>query len=356
MTSTGLGAIEEFGPLAEANGRYVIAGQPGAVNAFLPHLWYSTDALNWQLAELPAQPAVTRFSSVIAGGSGFVAFGIDFETADAPSTVVYSSADGSRWTVVGRVARDVDKAASVDGRLVAFGTTQYGQSPAVWLSADGAEWQPVSDQSALLVDEGLVALANAAGFLWAVRSDDPAEDGNRHPVELWRSSSGEHWDKVGELPNSISVSSATLAVGAMGWAITAERVTFAGASGAAAYDWYAWYSADGTEWHIAGSAPRHTDFILADDFGFVAVGGDYGGCCAVDASSVKGQIWTSDGGGRWTRRSDKGWNGRVIEALISGGPSVAGVGIDWRLFSDDPLHGLGVVWTVERSALTSDGF
>jgi hypothetical protein len=50
---------------------------------------------------------------------------------------------------------------------------------------------------------------------------------------------------------------------------------------------------------LAERVPTFVEQIVADDQGFVAIGRDYGGCCAIDEASVDQLVWLSADGDTW---------------------------------------------------------
>lgn len=369
----GLGRVYDIVGTASANGTHVIVGtaeilywyvfpgKTGWMDDLVPAIWYSPDARTWQQADLPAEPELWDMIAVVAVDGGFVAFAY-VDTDDASVTSAFTSSDGQEWQFSGSFVGSGRLIGTAGDRLVVFGETEYGQPAAVWVSDDGATWQSVTEESALEVAGGVVALLSHDGFLWAVRSDDPYEDASiKTPVELWRTSDGLAWEMVGLLPKSISVNSASMAVGPAGWVITASRVTSAPGPGCGPgqsnYSRYAWHSADGLSWKVARSAPEHVEQVVADESGFIGIGRRYaGGGCVINESDVRQTVWVSSDGSSWQQLPRKGWHGREIDVVSLLGDEVVAVGIDWKLLSggDEPGDmegGWGVVWTVDRAEL-----
>jgi hypothetical protein len=158
----------------------VAAGGPGLVavgGEFLTDnsaaVWTSVDGLTW--SRVPPDEAVfggpdsQSMESVAAGGPGLVAVGYDYSGGDADGAV-WTSADGLAWA---RVPHDEavfggDGAQSISGvvaggpGLVAVGGNFLGEdgAPLVWWSSDGAAW------NLLPADEAMVGEGWAS--MWAV--------------------------------------------------------------------------------------------------------------------------------------------------------------------------------------------
>lgn len=336
---TGIGEVEELSAVAFGDGVSVLTGNGPSGE---PRIWFSTDALHWQASDFPDIPGLTRFNQVLADDGRIIVFA-DGWVGNQELTYVYTSASGSDWVLAGSVSGRVTKVGVSGGQIAAFGSGTDGQ-PAAWTSIDATTWTTATEPSASTVANGMLAVHTDAAGLWAVRSNDPSGAGTADPVEVWRSDDGQVWTKVADLPRSVSVTEATMASGPDGFVISAVRVTFSGPS-AADYKWYAWQSPDGTVWTRSDTAPRSADYLLADANGFIAVGGDYGHCCATDSAEVQGVIWVSADGSRWTKVFDRDWYGRVIEGLTLVGDTLIGVGVDWS----DPTRGLGAIWTADRA-------
>lgn len=349
MTDVGLGHVTDLWATAERNGIHVLSGQPAA-DGWAGQIWYSDGGLRWQPAALPAEPHIDRIHAITSTSSGFVALGLDFDEETFTHALV--SSDGREWRLAGSYTGTGTYLAEISGRLLAFGNNDWLSDP--WYSDDGgATWHELDTESGLAVANGLLAFHQADGYLWAVRSDNPVEDASfRTPVELWRTPNGLDWEKVSELPQSISVSSAAIASGPDGWVISARRVTFSG-PGEQHNAWLAWRSADGVNWQTAASNPEYVDQIVADEEGFIAIGRDPGACCALDSANVRQHVWISADGSTWRQLSRKGWHGREIDFITSVGDHVVGVGMDWLLAPGPDGEAWGVDWEVDRSELLS---
>ncbi len=346
-TRVGLGYVSNLWAAAVRDGTYVLSGQPMA-DGWDAHLWFSDDAVAWQLATMPAQPHIDRIHAITSTADGFVALGLDF-SGEETLTQVLVSRDAHSWQIAGSYVGVGTDVAEIDGRLLAINNGNSVSDPQ-FSDDGGTTWKVVDTQSGLAVASGLLALYGADGYLWAVRSDDPSEDASiTTPVELWRTTNGLDWTKVTDMPDSIAANSAAMTSGPNGWVISARRATFTDYE--QSNEWFAWHSADGLNWQSAKSVPQYVDQIVADTDGFIGIGRDRGSCCVLEASNVRQLIWTSAEGSVWQQQPQKGWHGREIDFVASVGDRVLGVGIDWPLSRDSLNAGWGVGWQVDRADL-----
>jgi hypothetical protein len=138
-----------------------------------------------------------EMAAVAGGPAGFVALGTNIETTDA--NVVWTSADGRDWSGP-QMAEAFGAQPSVSDivRLpetyLAFGARD-GHA-AVWVSAQGEEWETAADFP--VVPGGVItAAADSAGRIVAVGADYSADD----PLAMaWSSTDGLSWlDAIGIL-------------------------------------------------------------------------------------------------------------------------------------------------------------
>ncbi len=209
------------------------------------------------------------------------------------------SASGPAWEV-GAAPGIVNDATSVDGAIVAVGSTAPTEaSPigvaAAWTSLDGKTWDaaPVDGSASRMM-----AVARGPRSFVAVGNDDAS--GNR-PV-VWTSDDGRSWTKV---PGSTAFEPA------QGCASTSLEDVAAGPDGfvAVGVEWgdcgqhgSAWFSPDGSTWTRAPSATggNGTRVIIATDAGYIAAG-------AADATANEGMraaFWWSPDGRTWTLAPD----------------------------------------------------
>lgn len=113
-------------------------------------LWYSADGLSWS----DTSTAITGgiLAHLVAGGPGFVAIAIDPFAAGSPGVTptVLVSADGQSWESdqpADLLEANVHALGSTGDLLVALGTgsTDAGQRPGGWISADGRSWDRYDD-------------------------------------------------------------------------------------------------------------------------------------------------------------------------------------------------------------------
>ncbi|MBT8164150.1 MAG: hypothetical protein HKO82_12560 [Acidimicrobiia bacterium] len=180
----GLVAVGFAGPSPTwINGEFI---EPPAESWHNAAVWTSPDGLTWN--RVPHDEAVLGgvgnqiMNSVVAGGPGLVAVGLD--EPDAVSAMggiraaVWTSTDGLSWTriihdaaVFGGVAgdeRSMDAVANYRGGLVAVGGS-------VWTSSDGISWDRHVDEPALfgdLLDPTINGVTAGGPGLVAVGSDE----------------------------------------------------------------------------------------------------------------------------------------------------------------------------------------
>jgi len=134
-------------------------------------VWTSADGLTW--SQVPRDEAAfggadaQAMQSVTAGGPGFVAVGYDYAGGDADAAV-WTSADGVTWSRVphdealfgGDGDQTVEQAAVAGPGLVAVGGSFLGEdeAPLVWWSSDGAAWNLLPADEAM-VGEGWAGMA-----------------------------------------------------------------------------------------------------------------------------------------------------------------------------------------------------
>jgi hypothetical protein len=355
IVDSGLGAVTEMDGLAMSDAGWVLAGTRWTPDAGYPDIiWYSNDARHWQEAALPEAPLeyLWQIVDVAPFRGGFIAMGYGWRkygSRKPPTTLALVSTDGQTWEVAGEfVGRPSSVATMADGSLIVFGDPSLGDGEGIWLSEDAVEWRKATSSSARHVDDGVLAFAVRDGTLFALRSDDRATSFGT-PVELWRTTDGERWDKVVDLPAPVSVSTALMYAVGGEWVIAAERLRMS-VDRQTQYAWYGWHSTDGVLWHAASQPALHPELILGDELGLLVIGRDYD---ATQSEAVQTSIWKSINGDRWKEAPDGLGEGREIDvaAIIDG--QVVAIGIDWPLGpGPDEGGGQGVVWTVDRAELT----
>lgn len=237
-------------------------------------VWVSHDGVHWtRVADPNGVIGREVLVGVVAGPSGFVAFGYDL--ALGPAAAVLFSTDGMHWTRLAAsegVFAGADIAAMVPTSTgyAAVGSLQelrLNQRPIIgaaraWWSTDGVHWQAGDVGQG---QSGLTAVQPWAGSLRAI--GDPGCGGCIVPRIVWRSTDdGRSWHALPPptgLPWGVDPS-ANPAV------LVGERVVEL-----AGQPWAAGWSADGTTWHpLATSGPALPDRIeleIADSHRIVAV-------------------------------------------------------------------------------------
>ena len=131
---TGIPALSTFVGVARSGDTYVLVGEkPVGDEDFTFAAWWSDDGREWELAQ--EFPMGQRILTLIAGGPGFVVAGLGGDGA-----AVWTSADGRAWQPVsdaslrsGVIRQLVPTASGVVG----FGSRSDTDTPAIWTSADG---------------------------------------------------------------------------------------------------------------------------------------------------------------------------------------------------------------------------
>jgi hypothetical protein len=176
----------------------LVAGGPGLVAAGIDGsgldlsaaaLWVSADGYNWShIADQPAfrERGTQGIKSVAAGGPGLVAVGWDRSDGD-PDAAVWVSADGYTWTRIDDEAvfggpgnQGIGSVAAGGPGLVAVGSDHSGgdNDAAVWVSADGYTWTRIDDEAVFggPGDQGMISVAAVGPGLVAAGSDQPGDD------------------------------------------------------------------------------------------------------------------------------------------------------------------------------------
>lgn len=153
-------------------------------------LWTSTDfGLTWE--SVPDDGVPPRLHDLAAGGPGFVAVGnanpsnAGLPDPDPPHAAIWVSADGREWErlpdeAAFQLAR-MNAIAASDGLLVAAGVHRAGEDdlPAIWRSSDGRLWSrvelaasPGAVENVVVGPDGFVAVGSAGQLATAWRSGD----------------------------------------------------------------------------------------------------------------------------------------------------------------------------------------
>lgn len=189
-----------------------------------------------------------------------------------------------------------------------------GESPLVWVSADGRIWSDGVLQAA----PGTRLVAVTSG------TDQTATVGiSQGGVLAWTSSDGGRQWEPGGVPANAS------AVGALAW--KGDRFVAAGTTSAAPASPAFWTSIDGVEW-IAASGEFGTGSVTklaVGEVGLVAVGND---------GSDRAAVWLSEDGLAWSRAAAPATAGLIA---VAHGPdelvattSQAGTSTIWRSMDD----------------------
>jgi len=238
-------------------------GAPSSGHAPLPQgvVWTSTTGLSWQ--RIPTAGTVFQgasLSSVTAGGPGYVAAGtVQTRPSPTPATnyraAIWVSSDGARWQPAAdaeprfRAAFITDVAAGGPGLVaVGFAYSAAGRptAPAIWTSVTGRSWRRLPLGAAFGKSGGIDRIVPGRDELLALGHDAPAT-GLEHQI-VWTSRDGLHWRRVAADP---------FGIGHMPPAIPPLG------SGFAAMGQYdnaptRWWSADGPRWTPAAASSRRS--------------------------------------------------------------------------------------------------
>jgi hypothetical protein len=234
------------GPGLVAVGRDASGGDADAA------VWTSPDGLTW--TRVPHDEAVFGgddwqvLASVVAGGPGLVAIGLDGPIDDWDAAV-WTSPDGLTWTQVphdetvfgGYGSQDMWSVVAVGSGLVAVGYDgpDDDRDAAVWTSPDGLTWTRVPHDEAIFGgDDWQVMASVVAGGpgLVAVGYDGPYDDAD---AAVWTSPDGLTWTRV---PHDDAVfggygSQDMCSVVAVGSGLVAVGRDESGSMNAAAWHW-----------------------------------------------------------------------------------------------------------------------
>ncbi|MGH2381290.1 MAG: hypothetical protein ACRDG7_08725 [Candidatus Limnocylindria bacterium] len=304
---TALDAIPAQDDLSVGNAHPIIGQRPGTVDVVAgPHgfvaigyrgmattpleavIWWSSDGLIWQVAEVGDALDGARPVAVAEGGPGYVIVGSVHDPA-APRAAAWASADGRSWERVRDteafevggyvntgeipIAGGMTSITHYPGGLLAFGSRCVGGGTlsepgplggpdscrfTSWTSDDGLAWR----QSKLVLDATVAvhSVAVTDGRLVAVGSSG-LEGGQQPPVGVsFVSRDGTTWEAgssegLSRLDVAVAVPGGVMALGTDGGVLRA------------------WTSADGIEWDEVASLPpienalviRDIDAVLAGD-------------------------------------------------------------------------------------------
>lgn len=264
-----------------------------------------------------------------------------------------SSAAGTGWgrieneSLGGLGAQGMSSIAVGGPGLVAVGTESSGDDAdgAVWISLDGLTWERVPPDEEALGGSGDQSMrsvtAGGPGFV-AVGSQTRDLDSD---AAVWVSADGLNWERVphDEAVFGGSRRQAMNAVVAGGPGLVAvgydEQDAGFDDTGAKATEAAVWVSADGLTWErvpydeatFGGANSQVMNAVVAGGPGLVAVGYDNAnpGWAGLDANAA---VWTSPDGIAWTRVPDSAVFGdqrwQTMNAVTVGGPGLVAVGYD----------------------------
>jgi hypothetical protein len=259
------------------------------------------------------------FDHFAAAAGGVVAFGSisreDPETYDnVERPALLASADGRQWTQISDPAitsATIHSAGSTGCDLVVMGTAADG-SPSVWTSPDGLAWTASTDPDAARLGTRTIGFATGPGRVLAFANDLPERGLRVRRIEVWSSSDGLEWDRLGSLPGSAKGSVWETAYGNGRWLVLG--------SGRRGRE-HTWTSVDGVAWrritrkHVTGVSD-----LAGYTLGFIATGsyGDAPGDTCGSGAPYVGRTWVSEDGVAWTEVSRSRGVAMLALAMLDG--------------------------------------
>jgi hypothetical protein len=278
-------------PTASAAASAVPTPSPGPSSSPVPGI----AGRDWEAFPifLDGSPLLKGLTGVVAGGSGFIAWGA---TATG-SLVMASSAQLSGWGQAGSPGQfdgeTVEAMSAGPGGTLAIGLDANGATHA-WRSADGLAWTAVA---------GLTGIGGRVDDLATFRAGYVAVGSgtDRCGLVAWLSPDGATWRASAPFPGAAGTCT-TATADSSGPIVFSVR---AGPGGLVAFGTVRgtgdafWTSTDGISWAI------HPQPSLGGNVGGFTVGGP--GYVAVGATGAPSSavVWTSPDGATWTRVADQ---------------------------------------------------
>ena len=306
-------------------------------------VWVSTDGLEWErIADLAVfgGPGDQTLNAVTAGGPGLVAVGTDTSGGDIDAAV-WVSADGYQWERVphdeavfgGSWDQVMDSVTAFDSGLVAVGFdgSSWPGNGAVWLSANGYAWTRLSRDASGLGGEGYQALrtviTGGPGLVAAGMEERLTEDG----VSVG-------WPRGDAAPGVVET----------GVAMMRGQTTLGSAvrRGEPTLDGMVWVSPDGRSWDRVGDP---LVFGGAGDQRIYSLASGGSRLVAAGSDTVGGEddaaFWWSDDGRSWEGVGHSeglfgGSGAQAVYSVIAGGKGVVAAG---EAHAGGGL-GVGAVW------------
>jgi len=273
-------------------------------------VWVSSDGINWTRVLNEPSLEVAGYQamhSVVAGGPGFVAVGVDNRDADSDAAV-WTSPDGWTWTRVvhdeaifgGPDMQAMSAVASGPLGVVAVGEDVPGWRAAVWFSPDGLTWTRVPHDESLFGSPAYPVISDVVAVgdrFWAVGS---AALSGSDVAAVWISSDGVTWERVPHDEDAFGIIRRRMtAIASFSGGLVAVGIAAGGRA-------IVWTSQDGTDWprisdsDFGGLSPYGGSSAM---YGVVAL---HGGAVAVGRSDgpdgdSQAAVWGSDDGLWWQR-------------------------------------------------------
>ncbi len=178
-------------------------------------VWRSTDGKDWTSNPTWTADTITSPLAVTAGPSGFAISGA-YGPGRSDNTV-WTSPDGVRWTRAAISLGNTGGSALVlDRGFLAYQSGSYGDTPAMFASADGASWEPVSSPtgSGHSVIAGLLQVGSNLVAIICNPVPDGACDVSTGSVEGSAGSLAIHWQADAAATQELHGSKPTASTGA----------------------------------------------------------------------------------------------------------------------------------------------
>lgn len=303
-----------------AGGTLIAVGHADGVHAELrSYVWTSQDGASWRMApEDPVFMGVALSAVGPAPGGGVVAIGRTLE-----GNRVLRSADGMSWRRVADLEGRDDNILAIarwSGGVVAVGTTSHGPSlrAFAWTSPDGERFTKAPDADHF-TQATIADVAVHRDRLVAVGYVNSRQTGVLPRAAVWTSADGRTWTPV---------TGDGFANAQMEGVVASDRGLVAVGSSSDPRGQAVWTSADGASWRrvphgaafAPGIAPGAMRDVVLGPGGYVAVGNTGG------PNDVT--IWTSADGAAWTRAElEPALRSASIEAVATNGSRVAAGGV-----------------------------
>lgn len=259
-----------MGPVAESRGILVSISEPGIDESSLGEMWVSNDrGATWRVFRSPPR----LLSDITGGPDRFVAVGTaplvqNDATVLIAHVAIWYSLDGYTWeraedlpSFAGAIAAGI---AEHDGQYVVAGSLPADENAtAIWTSADGVRWEPVS----VPAGPGIADIeAGPGGFVAIGGSRVPWQS---ETATLWRSGDGTTWTPAPLVIDTGAGNDSEVALTPTRLSVGPREVLATGMSPSVRYvSSFSWLVEPGSgigvlqdAWFLADAAPRGDGFI-----------------------------------------------------------------------------------------------